>query len=113
MKEQDIARVAHEINRAYYQAIGDNSQPAWEDAPDWQKDSAVNGVKYHLAHPEATPEGSHENWLKQKAAEGWTFGEVKDPDKKQHPCFVPYHELPESQRAKDYIFRAVVHALRG
>lgn len=28
-----IAQVAHEINRAYCQAIGDDSQPCWNDAP--------------------------------------------------------------------------------
>ena len=32
MTEQEIARVCHEVNRAYCQAIGDNSQPTWEDA---------------------------------------------------------------------------------
>lgn len=33
-----IARVCHEVNRAYCQALGDNSQPAWEDAPAWQRE---------------------------------------------------------------------------
>jgi hypothetical protein len=35
-----VARVCHEANRAYCQTLGDNSQPAWDDAPEWQKDSA-------------------------------------------------------------------------
>jgi hypothetical protein len=29
-----IARACHEVNRAYCQALGDNSQPAWEDGPE-------------------------------------------------------------------------------
>lgn len=29
-----IAQVCHEVNRAYCQALGDDSQPAWDDAPD-------------------------------------------------------------------------------
>lgn len=33
---EQIARMAHEANRAYCQALGDDSQPAWEDAPEWQ-----------------------------------------------------------------------------
>ena len=33
-----IAMVAHETNRAYCESIGDNSQPKWEDAPEWQKE---------------------------------------------------------------------------
>lgn len=110
---EQIAEVCHEANRAYCAALGDDSQPAWADAPDWQRQSAMNGVQMHLADPQATPEQSHEAWLAQKAAEGWKYGEVKDPAKKEHPCFRPYAELPTEQKAKDYIFRGVVHALAG
>ena len=108
---EEVARVAHEINRAYCQSLGDDTQPAWQDAPEWQKDSAINGVKFHRLNPLATPENSHENWLKQKESEGWVYGEKKDPEKKEHPCMRPYSELPAEQRAKDYLFRAVVHLL--
>lgn len=107
-----IARVAHEINRAYCASLGDTSQPAWEDAPEWQKTSALVGVDMHLAKPDATPEQSHESWLAQKLAEGWKYGPVKDAEKKEHPCCVPYAELPAEQKAKDYLFRSVVHALK-
>lgn len=51
--------------------------------------------------------------MRQKAAEGWVYGPVKDVDAKKHPCMVPFAELPVLQQAKDFIFRAVVHALRG
>ena len=112
MQAQDIARVAHEVNRAYCQALGDDSQPAWEDAPEWQRSSAVSGVQFHLDNPAAGPEASHDSWLAQKCAEGWAYGEVKDPEAKTHPCFVPFDELPTAQQAKDYLFRAAVHALR-
>lgn len=105
-----VARVAHEANRAYCLSLGDTSQPPWDLAPDWQKKSAMNGVQYHVENPLATPEDSHENWLEQKAKEGWTFGETKDPVAKTHPCFRPYGDLPMEQRVKDYVFRAVVHA---
>lgn len=106
-----IARVTHEVNRAYCQAIGDDSQPAWEDAPEWQQKSAVAGVVFHLENPDATPENSHESWLAEKARDGWTYGPEKNPEAKEHPCFRPYNELPVEQRAKDYLFRAVVHLL--
>lgn len=112
MKIEQIAKVAHEINRAYCQAVGDNSQPTWEEAPDWQRSSAVNGVIFHMTNPDATPENSHESWLRQKSEEGWKYGPVKNPDTKEHPCFVPYSELPVEQRAKDYLFRQVVHSLK-
>jgi len=111
MNREQIAQVAHEVNRAYCASLGDTSQPAWADAPDWQRASALAGVDMHLANPDATPEASHISWYEQKLADGWVFGEVKDPEKKEHPCMVSYEELPAAQRAKDYLFRGVVHAL--
>lgn len=106
-----IAQIAHEANRVYCESIGDMSQPAWKDAPDWQKVSAVHGVKFHINNPRASASASHENWYKQKQAEGWSYGPVKDPVRKQHPCFLPFGELPIEQQIKDHIFRSVVHAL--
>ena len=106
-----IAMLAHEANRAYCLAIGDDSQPAWADAPEWQQKSAIAGVEMYMANPDATPEQSHESWLKQKEEDGWAYGEVKDAEKKTHPCFRPYAELPPEQKAKDYIFRGVVLAM--
>lgn len=108
-----IARTAHEVNRAYCAALGDFSQPAWESAPDWQQTSAINGVAFHIANPDAGTDHSHNAWLKEKEATGWKYGPVKDAEKKEHPCFVPYDQLPTEQKAKDYLFRGVVHALRG
>ena len=111
MNQDQIARVCHEVNRAYCQALGDNSQPAWEDAPQWQRDSAILGVKLHTHNPEASAATSHESWMAQKVAEGWVYGPEKNPELKQHHCIVSFDALPVAQQAKDFIFRGVVHAL--
>lgn len=111
MNREQIAQVAHEVNRAYCASRGDTTQPAWADAPQWQRDSAMAGVDMHLANPDATPEDSHISWFEQKLADGWVYGEVKDAEKKEHPCMLPYEQLPAEQKAKDYLFRGVVHAL--
>jgi|ERR1035437_2518804 hypothetical protein len=111
MKIEDIAQVAHEINKAYCSSLGDDTQPDWIDAPQWQKDSAVSGVQFHISTPDAGGDESHNAWLAVKAADGWKYGEVKDADKKEHPCFIPYSELPLEQRVKDYLFAAVVDSL--
>lgn len=108
---ESIAKVAHEANRAYCQTLGDSSQVPWEEAPEWQRASAINGVKYHFSHPDAGPEHSHNCWLEEKRAAGWAYGPVKDPEKKEHPCFVPFEALPANQQLKDYLFRAIVHAM--
>lgn len=113
MNAKDIAEVCHEVNRAYCVALGDTSQQPWALAPDWQRQSAIMGVLAHLAEPDGLqPSRSHELWLEQKTREGWKYGPVKDAEKKEHPCFTAYANLPPEQRAKDYLFGAVCSNLR-
>jgi len=112
MDNTSIAQVCHEANRAYCLTLGDTSQVAWADAPDWQKNSAIAGVSFCLDNPDAPPSANHDSWLKQKEADGWKYGEVKDAEKKEHPCFVPYEQLPIEQQKKDALFKAIVAALR-
>jgi len=108
---EQVARVCHEANRGLCEALGDMSQPKWDDAPAWQRDSAIAGVAFHRANPDATAAASHESWLAQKQREGWCWGPTKDPDRREHPCYVPFAELPPEQQAKDFLFRGIVHAL--
>jgi len=114
MNVELIARICHEANRAYCAAIGDHSQVDWDSASDWQKDSARDGVLFHIQTLEKgerpLPSASHENWLAQKQKDGWKYGPIKDADKKEHPCFVAYDDLPVERKAKDYIFAGVVEA---
>ena len=107
-----IARVLHEVNRAYCQALGDDSQPPWSAAPEWQKTSAYNAVDMHLKNPNTSPEETHVSWMKEKESDGWAYGPIKVVAKKLHPCMVPFDELPTDQKAKDFISRAIVHALK-
>lgn len=106
-----IAAAAHEANAAYCRSVGDDSQPSWADAPQWQKDSAVAGVRMHFENSDASPRDSHESWLAHKEADGWAWGETKSPEHKLHPCMVPYDDLPPEQQAKDDIFVGVVKTL--
>jgi hypothetical protein len=111
MNLEDIARVCHEANRAYCAAMGDDSQVPWEGAPEWQRTSAIAGVEFNLSNPEAPPSHSHDCWLEEKRRTGWRYGPVKDAERKEHPCFVPYDELSEEQCRKDHLFKAIVNAL--
>lgn len=49
---------------------------------------------------ELIAENVHDVWAAGRLAEGWTFGEKKDMDRKTTPLLVPYSELEESE--KDY-----------
>lgn len=108
---ENIARVCHEANRAYCQTLGDNSQTSWETAPIWQRESARAGVDLHLMG-DFGAEASHISWMKQKLEDGWKFGAVKDPEKKEHPCIMDFKDLPMAQQMKDHLFRAIVHAFK-
>lgn len=110
---EQIATVAHEANKAYCECNGDDSQLPWNEAPEWQRNSAIAGVKFHMKNLDAQPQDSHNSWLKQKEEDGWKYGEVKDAEKKEHPCFVPYDQLPVKQQMKDYIFGAITKAMIG
>ena len=110
MTPEEIARVCHEANRALQIIQADPApSPEWDDAPEWQRASAVEGVEKALAGE--TPEQLHQSWCDFKAADGWTYGETKDADQKSHPCLVPYSELPADQRIKDDLFQAIVRSL--
>ncbi|HEX3985789.1 MAG TPA: RyR domain-containing protein [Acidobacteriaceae bacterium] len=105
------ATVAHEANRILCAALGDFSQSTADKAEWWQIHSASQGVKAIAAQPDLSPADSHAGWMKQKFEEGWVYGPVKDVEKKEHPCMVPYDELPVEQRLKDYLFGIVVRGV--
>lgn len=111
MKIHEIAEICHNVNMFYCRSINDFSQVPWEEAPEWQKQSAIDGVKYMMNNRDSSPENLHKNWLKEKEIGGWTYGPVKNSLKKQHPCFLPYEDLPDTQKIKDSLFRAIVLSL--
>jgi len=103
------AEAAHEMNRVYCQTLGDFSQPSWASAEDHQRTSAINGVDGVFGGN--SPKASHESWMAEKAANGWVFGEKKDSEAKTHPCMVPYDQLSEDQKQKDFLFVSTVLAM--
>lgn len=108
---EQVAQVCHEANRAWCEANGDWTHLPWEEAPEWQRDSSRSGVVAALEG--LTAEELHEAWKRQKIEDGWTYGPVKNPDKKLHPCIVEsYDQLPEVERIKDDIFNGIVSAFK-
>ncbi len=43
---------------------------------------------------------THEVWAAGRIREGWRYGSVRNDERRETPCLVPYDELPESE--KDY-----------
>ena len=50
---------------------------------------------------ELIAENVHEVWAQSRMEEGWTYGKERNDELKQHPCLVPYKELPEEEKAYD------------
>ena len=52
---------------------------------------------------ELLAENTHDNWAAGRIAEGWTYGPVRNDELKQHPCLIPYNELPDSEKEYDRV----------
>lgn len=60
---------------------------------------------------EKLAEHAHEVWSIGRIKDGWTFGPKRDDATRQHPCLVPYDQLPESE--KDYDRRISQETLKA
>ncbi|XP_072436665.1 ryanodine receptor 2 isoform X1 [Chiloscyllium punctatum] len=47
---------------------------------------------------EKLAENIHELWVMNKIELGWTYGPIRDDNKRQHPCLVEFSKLPEQER---------------
>lgn len=56
-----------------------------------------------LVLTERIAENVHENWSAGRIADGWSYGETRDDEKKTTPCLVPYSELTEREKDFDRI----------
>lgn len=54
---------------------------------------------------------AHEIWAQKRIDEGWSHGPRRDDEAKEHPCLIPYDELPESEKEYDRIM--VTEAIKG
>ncbi|XP_037397585.1 ryanodine receptor 3-like isoform X3 [Pygocentrus nattereri] len=43
-------------------------------------------------------ENIHELWAMNKIELGWSYGKIRDDNKRQHPCLVDFSKLPETER---------------
>lgn len=43
----------------------------------------------------------HRRWIAERRLEGWRYGKIRDPQKRQHPAMLPNADLPEAEAQKD------------
>lgn len=71
-----------------------NYTPQPIDTSDIELPEELNGLIEQMS------KNVHEIWAKNRMEQGWTYGEERSDQLKQHPCLIPYEELPEVE--KDY-----------
>lgn len=111
MTLQQIAQVCHEANKSLCEAGGDFSQKPWHECPEWQKEASIQSVEAVIKNPEMTGKQMREDWVQFKLSQGWSYGPVKDAEKKEHPLLCPDDELSEIDAAKDHLFVSIVRGL--
>jgi ryanodine receptor 2 len=52
---------------------------------------------------EQLAENAHDLWAAQRFGDGWTYGPRRDDTLKQHPCLVPYADLPDQEKEYDRV----------
>ena len=71
-----------------------NYVPQPMDTSDIQLPEELNALIEQMA------KNVHEVWAQSRMDQGWIYGEDRSDALKQHPCLIPYEELPEVE--KDY-----------
>jgi hypothetical protein len=61
---------------------------------------------------ERLAENAHHRWSRTRMDQGWVYGLHRNGDLKQHPCLIPYDQLPEHEKEVDRIIvRETVRAM--
>ncbi len=63
--------------------------------------SAVTLPEEILQLTERLAEHAHDTWARQRLNDGWRHGPRRDDATKEHPCLVPYRDLPEAEKEYD------------
>jgi hypothetical protein len=75
--------------------------PTYEPRP-----LATAGVEWNAdleALVERLAENAHDLWAAQRLSEGWSYGPSRDDARREHPCLVPYADLPDGEKEYDRI----------
>ena len=63
--------------------------------------SGIDLDKEIMELSEFLSKNAHDIWARERINQGWTYGDVRNDAKKEHPCLIPYEALPESEKVYD------------
>lgn len=108
---EQVTRVCYEATRAIQAVAGDHTIPAWDAAPAWAWASMAAQVSAVLDGKARTPEALHDIWVARMKEMGWRHGNLRAPERLEHPWLCGLAELPGSAWACYQVVIALVGAL--
>lgn len=61
----------------------------------------IEGTKWALRNPDATPEDNHKCWMESKIKQGYKYGDTLSVENKTHPSLKKFEDLPVVEQKKD------------
>lgn len=113
MTSEKIAQIIHGATAPIGRIACGNPIPVWEDLSVGQRCRAAVAVDDLMRNPHIKePEDFHDIWANPLYDDGWVWGPVYSLKTKQHPCLVPYDELPDAEKIKDMIWASLIEVFR-
>ena len=107
MKNEVIAKITHEADRAIRARMGQNIPP-WDRHEAGLKTEWRAKIGALKGSDSITPQMRHESWVQDMIKAGWVQGDKVDHDKKTHLSICAYKDLPEQVHLLDEVFVAIV-----
>lgn len=104
----EVAAAAYTIVSALDLAMGRGARRPWEGQPELYKLEQTSCVRAHLAGEYSCARDAHEDWSERRRQAGWTWGPLRDVERKYHPSLLPWRALPLDLTAKAELYRASV-----
>lgn len=110
MKIEQIGKICHEANRALRATLNEPDNGPWEELSEARRNGVTDGVKYFynlwqrgVRQGPIVSELLHANWVCSMVAQGET----------NHTNLVPYSQLSDEQRSKDFLFCGICATFIG
>jgi hypothetical protein len=75
----------------------------FESISDNRKQYLYDNIKAVIANPTITAKDMHDEWMRVRVEDGWTYSKTTDRNNKKHDCLVEYEVLDFKQKLKDHL----------
>uniref|UniRef100_A0A8D2LE34 Ryanodine receptor 1 n=1 Tax=Varanus komodoensis TaxID=61221 RepID=A0A8D2LE34_VARKO len=98
MRVEPIKEYKHDFN-GFRNLLGPTQSLSHTSFTPYPVDTMQIVLPPHLERiREKLAENIHELWALTRIEQGWTYGPIRDDNKRLHPCLLDFHSLPEPER---------------